>query len=123
MDFITHLPVSTRGYDAIFSIIDRFSRLVVLFLAIVPCQLLSVLSYFGNIGFASLVCLQRLLVTGMHDLRVGFGKSYVDCWSVGLHLVQLITLRLMGLQNDFTVVLSKFYAAIVLVLRISGVLC
>jgi hypothetical protein len=73
-----------------------FHVFVVLFLVIVPCQLLSVRSYFGNIGFASLVCLQRLLVTGMHDLRVGFGRSYVDCWSVGLHLVQLITLRLMG---------------------------
>jgi hypothetical protein len=98
-----------------------FHVFVVLFLVIVPCQLLSVLSYFGNIGFASLVCLQRLLVTGMQDLRVGFGRSCLDCWSVGLHLVQLITLRLMGLQNDFTVVLSRFYDAIVLVLRISGV--
>ena len=100
-----------------------FHVFVVLFLAIVPCQLLSVLSYFGNIGFASLVCLQRLLVIKMHGLQVGFGRSCVDCWSVGLHLVQLITLRLMGLQNDFTVVLSRFYAVIVLVLRISGVLC
>ena len=27
MDFITHLPVSTRGFDAAFSIVDRFSRL------------------------------------------------------------------------------------------------
>jgi hypothetical protein len=34
MDFITHLPVSTRGYDAIFSIIDRFSRLC----RFIPCH-------------------------------------------------------------------------------------
>ena len=26
MDFVTHLPVTTRGFDTIFSIIDRFSR-------------------------------------------------------------------------------------------------
>ena len=100
-----------------------FHVFVVLFLAIVPCQLLSVRSYFGNIGSVSLACLPRLLVIEMHGLQVGFGRSCVDCWSVGLHLVLVITLRLMGLPNNFTVVLSRFYAVIVLVLRISGVLC
>jgi hypothetical protein len=34
MDFVTHLPVSTRRYDAIFSIIDRFSRLC----RFIPCH-------------------------------------------------------------------------------------
>ena len=34
MDFVTHLPVSTRGHDAIFSIIDRFSRLC----RFIPCS-------------------------------------------------------------------------------------
>jgi hypothetical protein len=34
MDFITHLPVSTRGHDAIFSIIDRFSRVC----RFIPCS-------------------------------------------------------------------------------------
>ncbi len=34
MDFVTHLPVSTRGYDAIFSIVDRFSR----FCRFIPCH-------------------------------------------------------------------------------------
>lgn len=28
MDFIMPLPVSDRGFDAIFSIVDRFSRFV-----------------------------------------------------------------------------------------------
>jgi hypothetical protein len=56
-----------------------FHVFVVLFLAIVPCQLLSVLSYFGNIGFVSLACLPRLLVIGMHGLQVVFGRSCVDC--------------------------------------------
>ena len=28
MDFMTHIPVSTRGHDAIFSIVDRFSKFV-----------------------------------------------------------------------------------------------
>ena len=26
MDFVTHLPCTTRGFDGIFSIIDRFSK-------------------------------------------------------------------------------------------------
>ena len=34
MDFVTHLPMSTRGHDAIFSIIDRFSRLC----RFIPCS-------------------------------------------------------------------------------------
>ncbi len=33
MDFITQLPVTDRGYDAIFVIVDKFSKLVCL----VPC--------------------------------------------------------------------------------------
>ena len=34
MDFIVALPRSTRGYDAIFSIIDRFSRVC----RFIPCH-------------------------------------------------------------------------------------
>jgi hypothetical protein len=59
MDFITHLPVSTRGHDAIFSIIDRFRVYVVLFHVPHPCQPWIVLSYFGNIGYVYLVCHKR----------------------------------------------------------------
>ena len=34
MDFIVSLPRSTRGHDAIFSIIDRFSRIC----RFIPCS-------------------------------------------------------------------------------------
>ncbi len=34
MDFIMQLPRSDRGYDAIFSIVDRFSRLC----RFIPCK-------------------------------------------------------------------------------------
>ena len=34
MDFIMQLPTSARGYDAIFTIVDRFSRLV----RFIPCN-------------------------------------------------------------------------------------
>ncbi len=28
MDFVTHLPMTSAGFDAIFTIVDRFSKLV-----------------------------------------------------------------------------------------------
>ena len=28
MDFVTHLPMSTKGNDAIFTIVDRYSKMV-----------------------------------------------------------------------------------------------
>ena len=34
MDFVTNLPVSDRGYDCIFTVVDRFSRLV----RFIPCH-------------------------------------------------------------------------------------
>lgn len=34
MDFIVNLPVSKRGYDCIFTIVDRFSRMV----RFIPCM-------------------------------------------------------------------------------------
>ena len=34
MDFIMSLPLSSRGYDAVFTIVDRFSRLV----RFIPCN-------------------------------------------------------------------------------------
>ena len=33
MDFVTNLPISVRGYDCTFTIVDRFSRLV----RFIPC--------------------------------------------------------------------------------------
>jgi hypothetical protein len=34
MDFIMSLPLSERGFDAVFTIVDRFSRLV----RFIPCK-------------------------------------------------------------------------------------
>jgi hypothetical protein len=34
MDFIMPLPKSSRGFDAVFTIVDRFSRLV----RFIPCH-------------------------------------------------------------------------------------
>jgi hypothetical protein len=95
MDFVTHLPVSTRGYDAIFSIIDRFSDLVDLYHVILQCLLWNVLNFFGNIGCVDLVCRIRLFLIEMLSLLVVFGRSCASYWNVVLLYLLLIILKLM----------------------------
>lgn len=52
MDFITHLPISTSGHDAIFTIVDRFSR----FVHFIPCHS-NVSAYdVATLFFTSWVC-------------------------------------------------------------------
>jgi hypothetical protein len=52
MDFIMPLPVSTRGYDAIFSIIDRFSRTC----RFIPCHSTISASDVADLFFEHWVC-------------------------------------------------------------------
>ncbi len=47
-----HLPTSTRGHDAIFSIVDRFSRLV----RFVPCSSTLTAVDAANLFFEHWVC-------------------------------------------------------------------
>ena len=52
MDFIMSLPTSTRGNDAIFSIIDRFSRVCCFVPITTTCSALDV----ANIFFEKWIC-------------------------------------------------------------------
>lgn len=52
MDFITHLPVTTSGADAIFSIIDRFSKFCMFIPIVGECSALECARLF----FANWVC-------------------------------------------------------------------
>lgn len=52
MDLVTHLPVSERGYDAIATFVDRFSKLVVF----VPCQTAIGAPEFAVLFFDHVVC-------------------------------------------------------------------
>ena len=56
-----------------------FHVYVDLFHAIHKCLQWTVLYCFGNIGFASLECLIKLLVIVMLSSLVGFGKSCANC--------------------------------------------
>ncbi len=47
-----HLPTSTRGHDAIFSIVDRFSRMV----RFVPCSSTLTAVDAANLFFEHWVC-------------------------------------------------------------------
>jgi transposase InsO family protein len=52
MDFVVSLPQSTRGYDAIFSIIDRFSRTC----RFIPCHTTLSALDAANLFFEHWVC-------------------------------------------------------------------
>lgn len=52
MDFVTNLPVSVRGYDCIFTVVDRFSRLV----RFIPCMTASNAEDIAGLFFEHWVC-------------------------------------------------------------------
>lgn len=52
MDFVINLPESSRGYDCIFTIVDRFSRLV----RFVPCMTASSADDVARLFFEHWVC-------------------------------------------------------------------
>ena len=52
MDFVMSLPVSTRGYDAVFTIVDRFSRLV----RFIPCNTTITAQEAATLMFEHWVC-------------------------------------------------------------------
>lgn len=52
MDLVTHLPTSDRGYDAIATFVDRFSKFVVF----VPCHTSISAEEFAHLFFEHVVC-------------------------------------------------------------------
>ena len=79
-----------------------------LFLANLQLQLCIVRSFSLKIGFASLVCHPRSFQIVMLSFRASFGKHFVNTWIVVLHLVQLITHKLMDSQKDTIDHLNKY---------------
>ena len=52
MDFIVQLPTSHRGFDAIFTVVDRFSKFVVL----IPCMTNATAADIARLFFEHVVC-------------------------------------------------------------------
>ena len=68
MDFITHLPVSKRGYDAVFSVIDRFSTMC----RFIPCSSSMSALEFAQLFFEHWVCIYGMPVKIVSDRDVKF---------------------------------------------------
>ena len=51
MDLITHLPLS-NGFDAVFTIVDRFSKYV----TFVPCSTSSTALHLASLFYDNIVC-------------------------------------------------------------------
>ena len=52
MDFITHLPLTAVGHDAILTIVDRFSKMI----SLVPCTTEVTAEQTARILFDSWIC-------------------------------------------------------------------
>jgi hypothetical protein len=78
MDFIVNLPVSSHGYDGIFTIVDRFSRLV----RFIPINSNILAVEVGKLslinGCVNMVFHLRSSVIAIQDFNLLFGKVYVS---------------------------------------------
>ena len=72
MDLVTHLPTSTRGYDAIFSIIDQFLRLC----RFIPCNTLMTAVDCANLFWEHWVCKFGMPVKIVSDCNARFTSSF-----------------------------------------------
>ena len=72
MDFVTHLPVSTRGFDAIFSIIDQFSSLC----RFIPCHTAMSAIDCANLIFEHWVCKYGMPLKIVSDRDARFTSSF-----------------------------------------------
>ncbi len=72
MDFITSLPPSTRGNDAIFSIIDRFSRVC----CFVPCTTTVSALDVANMFFEHFICKYGVPKKTISDRDVRFTSEF-----------------------------------------------
>ena len=81
MDFVTNLPVSNRGFDAIFSIVDRFSRLC----KFIPCKTSISALEVADLFFEQWVCKYGMPTKIISDRDVKFTSSF---WQQLMGLLQ-----------------------------------
>ena len=82
MDFVGPFPLSSRGYDMVFTVVDRFLGCVVLCLCIVLLLLLMLLICSLRIGYVSMVYLVKLLVIEIVNLHPISGNHLLRYYNV-----------------------------------------
>ena len=72
MDFITHLPLTERGYDAILTCVDRFSKLCIL----IPCTTTIDAATTARLFFEHVVCRYGMPEKIISDRDVRFDSLF-----------------------------------------------
>ncbi len=66
------LPTSTRGYDAIFTVVDRFSR----FVKFIPCNTTCTAADMAKLFFEQWVCIYGMPAKIISDRDVRFQSKF-----------------------------------------------
>jgi hypothetical protein len=83
MDFIVGLPRTSAGYDSIWVIVDRLTKVA----HFIPVKTTYSGAKLAELYMARIVCLhgcmvcqRKLCQTGDHSLPLGIGRSYTNPW-------------------------------------------
>ena len=102
MDFIMGLPRTRGGYDSIWVIVDRLTKVA----HFIPVGTTYTGAKLAELYMTRLCVymgyLRRLYLIGDHSSHLGFGKSYMILWILNSGLVQLTIPKQMDRQREQT---------------------